>query len=334
MIAGGAALVVMDVLANRTGDHGTLGPWTLVAVLTEGAVYVGTGLVAMTKRPDSRVGLLMSIAGFVLLLQWIGLSNAALPFTFATVWMPPLVNAVIAQVILTFPSGRIGGWIDRVLIGAAYLLGLVIQPSTSLFLDPQTTYCPACPRDLILVRSDLHLADALSIVNTWLAAAVAFGILLLLARRWWKATPAGRRVSAVPLWVGLALTVEFIVVSFLPLSFFGVGFYPSEPQTFLLIDAALTSAYPVAFLIGLLRTGWPGRRSATWSSSWDGARWPARRSATRWPIGSATPRWSWCIGSTRRMAGSIVMVARRPCRSTTRDAPSRCSSDRANRSRP
>ena len=64
---------------------------------------------------------------------------------------------------------------------------------------------------------------------------------------WWHATAAGRRILGPPLWVGIALSVEYIVVVY-------HTEWLSPPSRFFWVDQVLTAAYPVAFLLGLLRT--------------------------------------------------------------------------------
>jgi signal transduction histidine kinase len=241
-----AALVMLDVVAAVTSRHADFTGPTLTMSLATGLVYVVTGLIAGRKRPASRIGLLLCIAGLLFLASLLSQSNLALPYTIGLVafWIPA---AVIAHILLTFPTGRIRSWTEWLLVGTSYLNALVILPSMWFFLDPQDLGCTTCPRNLLLIRSDATFADRISLFNTWFAIGIAAAIVGVLAYRWWRATAAGRRVIGAPLWVGAVLTAEFILV----------GFHTewlAPTSRFFWVDQLLTAAYPIAFLLELLRT--------------------------------------------------------------------------------
>jgi signal transduction histidine kinase len=246
IVAGALALAALDVVASARSQHGVFDPTTLAMCIATGCIYIATGLVAARRRPDSRVGLLLCITGLLFLATRLDQSNGAFLYTVGLLcfWLPP---AVLAHILLTFPTGRIRSWTEWVLVGSAYLAGLVIVPSIYLFLNPQRLFCPTCPSNLVLVRDAPEIADGISWYDTWFVIGISIAIIWVLAFRWWHATAAGRRVLGPALWVGIAMTLEFIVISFhvdwlLP------------PSRFFWVDQALTAAYPVALLLGLLRT--------------------------------------------------------------------------------
>ena len=76
-------------------------------------VYIATGLIAATRRPESRVGLLLCITGLVILASLLSQSNQALLYTIGLIcfWIPP---AVMSHIVLTFPTGRIRSWTEWV----------------------------------------------------------------------------------------------------------------------------------------------------------------------------------------------------------------------------
>ena len=238
--------IVLDVVAATTNPHADYDAATLAMALVTGSVYVVAGLMATAKRPGSRVGRLLSVAGLLILLSLLSQSSAALPYTIGIIcfWIPA---AVIAQILVTFPTGRIGPWTEKLLVGAAYLSAAVIDIGLWFFLDPRSLGCTTCPRNLLLIRNDVQLADRISGFNTWSGNGIAAAILVLLAYRWWHATAAGRRVLGPPLWVGAILTGEFMLLADHP-----EWLLPSS--RFFWVDQVLTAAYPVAFLVGLLRT--------------------------------------------------------------------------------
>jgi len=237
---------MLDVVAMATSRHTDYDPATVTMAIATGVIYVVAGSIAATRRPQSRVGALLCIAGGLILVALLSQSNFAIAYTIGLVafWVP---SAVIAHIILTFPTGRIRSLTEQLLVGTAYLNVLVILPVMWLFLDPLGLWCPACPRNLLLIRSDFTLADRISSFNTWFTIGIAVAMVVVLSYRWWHATAAGRRILGLPLWVGAALTAEFILV----------GFHTewlSPTSRFFWVDQALTAAYPLAFLVGLLRT--------------------------------------------------------------------------------
>jgi signal transduction histidine kinase len=246
VIAVAVALVVADVVASATSRHWEHTAATLTMALATGVIYVVTGLIAARRRPESRIGLLLCITGLLLLGTRLDQSNVPLLYTVGLLcfWLP---GSVLTHILATFPTGRIRAWTEGVLVGAAYFAGFVIVPSIFLFLDPRGLYCPTCPANLMLVDADPVVADRITLYDTWFVVGIAAALVGLLAYRWWRAGAAGRRILGPALWVGVAMSVEFIAVSF-------HSEWLSPRSSFFWVDQVLTAAYPLAFLLGLLRT--------------------------------------------------------------------------------
>jgi signal transduction histidine kinase len=237
----------MDVIATATSHHAWFDASTLTMAIATSLVYVVAGLIGAARLPESRVGPLMCIAGLLFLATLLHQSNIALLYTIGWVcfWIPA---AVLAHILLTFPTGRIQSWTESVLVGAAYLNGVVIAQGQWLFLDQRVVYgCSTCPRNLLLIRPELAIAERLDFFGTWFTAGIAVAMVGVLTYRWWHATAAGRRILGPPLWVGVALCVEYVVVVY-------HTEWLSPPSRFFWVDQLLTAAYPLAFLMGLLRT--------------------------------------------------------------------------------
>ena len=248
VVCGAIAIVLVDVVSLATSDHAYQSATTLAANIVTGSVYVVTGLIAARKRPESRVGLLLGIAGLLYLAAMLNQSDVALIYTIG--WLPYwIAMAVIGHIIITFPSGRIRAWTEGVIVGSNYVNGIVLTFVSLLFWSERVTFgCTTCPSNLLMVSNDPALADRIGGLATWLGVATAVASVGILTYRWWRATHAGRRVYGPALWVGLLLTVEYILV---------VGFFQdwlSPTSRFFWVDQALTAAYPIAFLVGLLRT--------------------------------------------------------------------------------
>ena len=88
--------------------------------------YIFAGIVAWRRRPDSAFGPLMILAGFVTqlsILQW-----ASQPFLNTVGQLTDLLVAAIwLHVFLAYPSGRLAGRAERVVVIVAYLAAVGLQ---------------------------------------------------------------------------------------------------------------------------------------------------------------------------------------------------------------
>jgi signal transduction histidine kinase len=93
-----------------------------VADFVVGLVLLGCGAVAWTRRPESRTGLLLAVAGVAWFLGTFTASGrsgyADFGALFLTLHRGPLVHA-----LLSYPSGRLEGWTER----AAVIFGYVVS---------------------------------------------------------------------------------------------------------------------------------------------------------------------------------------------------------------
>ena len=117
IIAVGLAGVVWVVVlinqaeADQPGLLAALACWTTIP-------YIVAGAVAWHQRPDSRLGLLMVITGYVVLFTFLSWSSNALLFTVAEIFdfAPPLMFLIV---FLTYPSGRVQTKPEQLVIGVA-----------------------------------------------------------------------------------------------------------------------------------------------------------------------------------------------------------------------
>jgi signal transduction histidine kinase len=95
-----------------------------VADFIVGLVLLGCGLIAWTRRPESRVGLLLTLAGLAWFLGTFAGSGSAgyadLGALFLTLHRGPLVQA-----LLSYPSGRLEHWPERAAVAFAYLVSVI-----------------------------------------------------------------------------------------------------------------------------------------------------------------------------------------------------------------
>ena len=90
---------------REPGVHAGLQVWGMLA-------FILAGLVAWWRRPESRFGLLMVLAGAVWFLSSLSSANLAVPYTIGLAF--DLLPAVVfLHVYLAFPSGRLERSFDR-----------------------------------------------------------------------------------------------------------------------------------------------------------------------------------------------------------------------------
>jgi hypothetical protein len=171
--------------------------------------------------------------------------DAAL-FTLGAV-LQVLYIAGFAYVVVTFPSGRLQGTAERLVIGSALFVTVGVQFGALLFTNTHAIWCTECPGNLLEVTRNDAIAQGLREFQRGAGFVVIVLAIALLALRWWRASGAMRRVIAPVLWAGGATLVfaAFAVaneVLYKPLG--------PEPLRWMLF---VISAVPVAVLFALLQ---------------------------------------------------------------------------------
>ena len=92
-------------------DNADLG--LVIADLAVGAILIGGGAVAWERRPESRVGAIMALAGFT----WF-LGTAFEPALF-------LHRGPLVHLFLSYPTGRLSSRVARVVVAGAYLVSAI-----------------------------------------------------------------------------------------------------------------------------------------------------------------------------------------------------------------
>src|SRR4051794_36436012 len=204
-----------------------------------GVSFAACGLIAWRRRPDSAVGLMLTVAGFgVLLSAILGQVHSSLAFTlvllFGELWI-----ALYAALILSFATGgRLTTRIDAVLVDAFVFGLLVLQFAVQLFLPDE--------RNLLLVWPDAGVANALFKVQWAVLAAAALGVVAVTVHRWRIASPPRRRALLPSL--GGSLSGALYAANLMVLI---AG--SSSVALISLLNAALLTV-PAALLWGLLRS--------------------------------------------------------------------------------
>src|SRR3954447_9179768 len=184
------ALAPVAFLSSDHLDAKTV--WAVLAPLV-GWSFVGTGLYAEVRRPESRVGTLMVWFGFAWFLSIVGVSDARLPYTIGLV-VGGLWGGVFLHLVLTCPSGRLSPGRDRRLVITGYLLFTIGTVPAMFFAGPHELACDGCPANLLLVERNETLA-AVGLGGQTVLYGVLFVIVLVRLVRRWLRTPVLERLQ-------------------------------------------------------------------------------------------------------------------------------------------
>jgi signal transduction histidine kinase len=178
LVAGaGAAWVVSTAGPGRPTVP--YAPLALPVALLVGWSFIGSGLLSWPPRAGNWLGPVLVLTGFA----WFAsmLLDAADPVVFtigAAVYS--LYYAGFLYLILSFPSGRLRGRPERVLMAATIGLVTVGQWAWLLFADSRRFICPTCPANLMEVAREDAATKLIYSVREACVIAVALAAIALL----------------------------------------------------------------------------------------------------------------------------------------------------------
>ena len=210
----------------------------LVLLVWIGLAYIGAGLVAWYRRPDSRLGVLMIAGGFAASFLAFAFSHFAVTHTIGLIF-DVWPAALFLHVYLAFPDGRLRSGFERGLVLAAYAATIGLQVVKMLLggVGPQNllevSVQPAAARTI----------EQVQVLSIAVLCLVAIGVLAVRRRR------AGRplRRAASALIDSFAIALAMLALLFGTIAFEGPGFETIQLATFVVLGLS-----PIAFLIGLL----------------------------------------------------------------------------------
>jgi signal transduction histidine kinase len=251
-----AAGFVLGILGyGALVDHAQQPPAEAAAHIAVAWIFLVAGLIAWTRRPQNRIGPLLTAAGFALLVRRLQYSESSAVFT-AAYSLGELSNVFIAHAVLAYPSGRLQSKLEGILVRAGYILALAFPVATLLFYDPSRTPClfhcgfGGPPNSLFLVHSSDELVDLLRDayrVGVFGLLGVAF--IALIVRRWIVSSPPRRRTLA-PLFVaGAAAGIRAVLEAALT----NADYADTTRKLLFWWQVAVQVAVPSALLFGILR---------------------------------------------------------------------------------
>jgi signal transduction histidine kinase len=246
----GAAIDTVVVLSSDL--HSGRG-WHVATSVAIAWSFIGTGLFAWSRRPDSRTGPLMMGVGYAWFLSPLDYANSPWLFLIGSVF-GSLTFGVLIHLILSFPDGRLHTQLERAVVTGGYIATTVLPIPAYLFFDTQTSsHCDNCPANPILIHdSDVLLTIFVAILN--IVGVVLLVLTIVLMRRRWKAsTTAQRRALGPVIWAaGLAFIglVLLLVTVFIP----GLDeHHPAVRDAIFLAALGIIMTVPFGFLAGLMR---------------------------------------------------------------------------------
>jgi signal transduction histidine kinase len=245
-LAVGVLAVPVVLGSHHVGPRGLY----LASALAIGWSFAGVGLLLWWRRPENRVGMLMSAVGITWLLRSltaasngylivVGLAFTAIPY------------ALLALMLVSFPDGRLHTRLEwAVIVGAAIDTTLLLWAQLAFLSFSPSNGCSDCSPNPLLVSNDKSLATALNSAVDALALVAIAGLIVVLVRRWRSFAPRQRPALAPVLWTGGA-ALAILGAGFAAL-FSGVraGGVNAVSEVALLPLVAV----PYAFLAGMMRS--------------------------------------------------------------------------------
>ena len=153
--------------------------------------------------------------------------------------------AAFAQLLVSYPAGRLRSRLERIIVGALYVAALSAALLPTFFETKPS--CVNCPPNAFLVVDSHRTAELITGVFNVVGLVAFAGVLVVLALRWRRASAARRRVLA-PVYVSGGAAAAFL----------GLAFAVSIATTlagnvFWVIALVCFIALPFCFVYGLLR---------------------------------------------------------------------------------
>jgi signal transduction histidine kinase len=238
--------VAAGLLTSSRGPF-PFGPY-LVAPFFVVPAYLIAGWIAWERRPDSRIGLLLLIAGVLYAAGSLSPVDIAPIFTIA--WLlGNYYQNVLGQMLLAFPSGRLQNTWERVIVIGFYVSGTLGGPVAMMFRDPLLA-CPCrLPSNVAMIASAPGVADTLESTTSVAAVVLITAFVVVLVRHWRAAAPSMKRALALVYWggaLGGVLALGAAINDAIGASF-------TDTAAWGWLDVTVTFVFPLLFLFGLLR---------------------------------------------------------------------------------
>ena len=237
----------MTLALAATSDHSDRPLLSGALSVLVGWSFVGSGLVAWTRRPENRTGALMVAVGFTWFFNALQFADTPLVWTLGQVF-GSIFLAAFLHLLVSYPSGTLATRRERLLVRSGYAIAALAPLAILLFHERPLAGCEDCPRNALVLSDRPGLANALDVTTDAFAVLVVLAAIGMLAARWRRASFAARR-ALVPVLVSGVLALATVGTGFAVAPF-------SEPTSRTVLNLALLAfvSVPIFFLIGILRS--------------------------------------------------------------------------------
>jgi signal transduction histidine kinase len=200
--------------------------------------FAGAAVVALSRPSLRRSGWLMAAVAATWFLYDLQLST--IPVIWTLGWLfGDVYLAVVAQLVLSFPEGRIWSTPARVVVALAYVATVGMASLAALF-QPDAA-------NLLLIEANQNLADRIGELASGLGVALTCAYVILIARRLLTLQRVARR-AASPLLVGALLSTPILFVGLIA-NARGNSVLSDRLEV---VDRFATILVPLGFALGLL----------------------------------------------------------------------------------
>ena len=132
--------------------------------LIVGWSFVVAGLIALTRRPENRTGILLLVVGFTFFVGALGDSNNSILFTTGIAFGAIFIAALI-HLLLAYPSGQLTSRRERILVISGYVAAFLANFAPMLFdRKPFAEDCTECPDNALLITNSPTTDDVLTVI--------------------------------------------------------------------------------------------------------------------------------------------------------------------------
>ena len=231
--------------SSRASHEDNKGAFLSLA-LTVGLSFLASGVIALWRRPENRTGALLVAVSYLWFLGALTESSNDWVYTIGVIVNSMLLGAFV-HLLLAFPSGRLKGRRDAMLVASVYALLFVGNVGQLLVEEQPAPDCPECKSTIAVTDSDTAYSLVSGVVFG-LAFALVVAILVIVVTRFVRARGALRRA------LGPVLGTGALVMLVLLLQLVVDAFSDGAAEPFYYVFLVTFAAVPVAFLAGVLRS--------------------------------------------------------------------------------
>jgi signal transduction histidine kinase len=216
----------------------------VVLNLAVGLSFIGAGVEAADRRPDSSAGKLMIAVGLAWFVRLAGAIENDVAFAVG-VATKTLYLAVLGHLLVTYPTGRITTRRQRVVVSVAYLLTVPVNVGYLMAVPFEG------PQNIVVIREVSSPGGIPPVaVVVMISGIVLFcALLALMVTRWLRSGSVARRELGPVVWGGAAIVLTVVVTYAAAL----LGLPPAVQVPLQWSTEVVLVGWPLALLYGLLR---------------------------------------------------------------------------------